>query len=216
MQKFILQFTYCFLIRNLLKLFIGVSFDNAKFLLKEPVFILIANHNSHLDTMAMMAALPRNIIHKVKPVAARDYFGKTSFQEKFSNYFINTILISRSKHEGNDSNPIRKMINELDKGNSLIVFPEGSRGEPEVMQPLKKGIALVLQERPDITFVPVFMYGMGKSMPKGDGLIIPFCSSLRFGKPEHVPVHADKDEIMSYIETKLLALKQENAGNEGL
>lgn len=211
MRKILLIFIYSFLIRNFLKLIVGVKFDNSKFLLKEDSFILIANHNSHLDTMAMMASIPSKIIHKVKPVAAKDYFGKTKFQEKISNYFINTVLISRSKSDNNETNPIRKMINELDKGNSLIVFPEGSRGEPEVMQPLKKGITLVLQERPNIKFIPVYMYGMGKSMPKGDGLIVPFCSTLQFGIPEKIPTNLNKDEMILYIETKLLELKTKKA-----
>jgi 1-acyl-sn-glycerol-3-phosphate acyltransferase len=194
--------------RNFLKLFIGVKFGKANFLLKEKVFVLIANHNSHLDTMAMMAALPRKIVHKVKPVAAKDYFGKTPFREKFSNYLLNTLLISRNAEHGAGTNPIRAMINELDKGYSLIVFPEGSRGKPEVMQPLKKGIALVLLERPEIKFVPVFMYGMGKSMPKGDGLIIPFSSILHFGTPELIPQNSDKEEIIKIIESRLLELKE--------
>jgi 1-acyl-sn-glycerol-3-phosphate acyltransferase len=160
-----------------------------------------------------MASLPRKIIHKVKPVAANDYFGKTKLSTRFSSYFLNTLLINRSTSDGKFSNPIRTMINELDKGNSLIIFPEGTRGEPEVMQPLKKGITLVLLERPKIKFVPVFMYGMGKSMPKGDGLILPFSSSLSFGVPENIPSNKNKDEIIKYIEDKLLYLKQKTYAN---
>jgi 1-acyl-sn-glycerol-3-phosphate acyltransferase len=209
MRKYVLQLVYCVIIRNFLKLIVGVSFDKADFLLKEDRFILIANHNSHLDTMAMMASLPRKIIHKVKPVAAKDYFGKTKRRAQFSNYFLNTVLISRSSNDANGANPIRTMISELDNGYSLIVFPEGTRGEPEVMQPLKKGIALVLLERPEIPYVPVFMYGMGKSMPRGDGLIVPFNSKLHFGISEKIPVHSNKDEIISHIEEKLLELKDQ-------
>ena len=59
----------------------GVRFDNAKFLLKEKQFIIVANHNSHLDTMSLLASLPGKIIHKVKPVAAADHFGKLSLSK---------------------------------------------------------------------------------------------------------------------------------------
>ena len=210
MKKYVLQFVYCFLLRNLLRLIIGVKFDNTNFLQKEDSFIIIANHNSHLDTIAMMASLPRKIIHKVKPVAAKDYFGRTRLQARFSNYFINTLLISRSTNDSSGGNPIRSMIAELDKGNSLIVFPEGTRGKPEVMQPLKKGIALVLQERPNVKFVPAFMYGMGKSMPKGDGLILPFTSTVCYGNPENIAVGLNKDDIIKHMEERMLELKQNN------
>ena len=216
MKKIILQIVYCVIIRNFLKIFVGVKFDKANFLIENEQFIIVANHNSHLDTMAVMASIPHKIIHKVKPVAAKDYFGKTKLQEKFSNYFINTLLIKRASGiEKGGENPIRQMIKELDKGYSLIVFPEGTRGQPEVMQPLKKGIALVLLERPTIKFVPVFIYGMGKALPKGDGIILPFTSTLKFGIPEMIDPNSDKDKIILTIEHRLQELK-DNSFADGI
>lgn len=214
MKSILLQIVYSLIIRNFLRAIIGVKFENPNFLLEEKQFIIIANHNSHLDTMAVMAALPNKIIHKVKPVAAKDYFGKTRFQERFSNCFINTLLIKRTSGvEKGGENPIRQMIRELDKGYSLIVFPEGSRGNPEIMQPLKKGIALVLLERPLIKFVPVFMYGMGKALPKGDGLILPFTSCLKFGNLENIEAKSNKEEIITTIEKRLHELKEKTFAN---
>ncbi|HEX6892447.1 MAG TPA: lysophospholipid acyltransferase family protein, partial [Chryseolinea sp.] len=174
MQKIILQLTYSLLIRNFLKLFVGVKFQNARFLLKEKQFIIVANHNSHLDTLTILASLPSKIISNVKPVAAQDHFGKTRFKEKLSNYFINTLLIQRKRDKDNiENDPIHKMIKALDNGYSLILFPEGTRGAPEVQQPLKPGIGYVLSERPLVKYVPAFMKGMGKAMPKDDNLIVP-------------------------------------------
>ena len=82
MQKITLKIIYSFFIRWFLKFIVGVKFDNANFLLKENQFILVANHNSHLDTMTLLASLPSSIIHKVKPVAAGDHFGKTKLKGK--------------------------------------------------------------------------------------------------------------------------------------
>src|SRR5688572_6526747 len=161
MQKVILQLIYSLLIRNFLKLFVGVKFQNARFLLEEKQFIIVANHNSHLDTLTILASLPGKIISKVKPVAAQDHFGSTKFKEKLSNYFINTLLIQRKRDKDNpDNDPIHKMINALDNGYSLILFPEGTRGAPEVQQPLKPGIGYVLSARPLVKYVPAFMKGM--------------------------------------------------------
>ena len=194
--------------RLALKWFVGVKFDNASFLLNEKQFIIVANHNSHLDTMTLMASLPSKILPKVKPVAAADYFGNTKLKEKMSNYFINTLLISRS--EG--SNAIRQMKKALDEGYSLIVFPEGTRGNPDEEQELKPGIALLLSLCPQIKYVPAYMVGMGKAMPKNDNLIIPYESSLIYGEPRLIESE-DKKEILKQLEQDFKILKEKVSAN---
>ena len=208
MHKFTLQIIFSFLLRNFLKIIVGVKFKKAKFLLQESQFIIVANHNSHLDTMAIMASLPRKIVHKVRPVAAADHFGKTKSKEKLTNYFVNTLLIQRKRDkEHPDNDPINKMIKALDEGYSLIIFPEGTRGEPEIQQPLKPGIAYVLSQRPHIKYIPAYLKGMGKAMPKDDNLIIPFDSSLTYGEPKHI-INTDIADILKEIETELTALSK--------
>jgi len=201
MQAFVLKIIYSGIIRNFLKLIVGVKFDKATFLLQEKQFVIVANHNSHIDTMALMASLPSSIVHKVKPVAAADYFGKTKLQALLSNYFINTLLISRK-----GGNSIHTMKKALEDGYSLIIFPEGSRGEPDMEQQMKPGVALLLSLCPDVKYVPAYMYGMGKVMPKGDGLIVPFISTLVYGKPT-LPNSEEVKEILAQIENDMNELK---------
>jgi 1-acyl-sn-glycerol-3-phosphate acyltransferase len=211
MHKLILQVTYSFLLKWFLKLIVGVKFDDATFLKHTKQFIIVANHNSHLDTMSLMAAIPREIIHKVKPVAAGDHFGKTKLKGKLTNYFVNALLIKRDRDKENPENdPIYQMIQELDKGYSLILFPEGTRGEPEQEQPFKKGIGIVLSQRPEIKYVPVYMKGMGKALPKNESLIVPFNSILKFGEPTQVK-STDIIEIVNQVEQSIMELKEKTA-----
>ena len=211
MQKITLRIIYSFFIRWFLKLIVGVKFDNANFLLNENQFILVANHNSHLDTMTLLASLPSSIIHKVKPVAAGDHFGKTKLKGELTSFFVNALLIKRGRDKNNPENdPINKMLKELDNGYSLILFPEGTRGEPEKEQPLKKGIGIILSQRPEIKFIPAYMKGMGKAMPKDDSLIVPFNSTLTYGKPTKT-VSNDIEEIVKQIEQSFKELKQKTA-----
>lgn len=215
MQKITLKIVYSFLVRWFLKLIVGVKFDNAKFLLNETQFIILANHNSHLDTMTLLASLPSDIIHKVKPVAAGDYFGKTKLKGKLTAFFVNALLIKRGRDKENPANdPINKMIKALDNGYSLILFPEGTRGEPEIEQPLKKGIGFILEQRPKIKFVTAYMKGMGKAMPKDDNLIVPFNSTLIYGKPTQVTAK-NVSEIMNQIENEFTKLRIKTTGNNG-
>lgn len=209
MQKLILQFIYSLLVRNFLKLFVGVKFQSARFLINEKQFIIVANHNSHLDTLTILASLPSKIISRVKPVAAQDHFGNTKFKEKLSNYFINTLLIQRKRDKDNvENDPIHRMIKALDNGYSLILFPEGTRGAPEVQQPLKPGIGLVLSERPTVKYVPAFLRGMGKAMPKHDSLIVPHNSSLVYGVPTQIESR-DVTEIVAQVEQSINQLRDE-------
>lgn len=209
MQRIVLWLLYYVFIRAFLKIVVGVRFDDAAFLLKEKQFIIVANHNSHLDTMALMSSLPGKIIHHVKPVAAADYFGRTKLQATLSKYFINALLIPRKRDKDNPTNdPVQIMLKCLEEGYSLILFPEGTRGEPEKFQPLKPGVALLLSKHPDIPYVPVFMKGMGRVMPKGDNLIVPHNSELRYGNPVRIKFE-DIPSILTQVEHDLIALKDE-------
>ncbi len=207
MQKLTLQIIYSFIIRWFLKFIVGVKMDNASFMLREKQFVIVANHNSHLDTMSLLASVPRRIIHKVKPIAAADHFGKTEIKGKLVSFFTNALLIERKfDRKNSEKDPINMMIKAIDEGFSLIIFPEGTRGEPEKEQSLKKGVGLVLSQRPHIKFIPAYMKGMGNAMPKGDNLIIPFNSSLKYGLPNKIQT-PNVDEIMLQIESSLHELK---------
>ncbi|MDR3220127.1 MAG: 1-acyl-sn-glycerol-3-phosphate acyltransferase [Dysgonamonadaceae bacterium] len=202
MQALILRLIYSVLVRRALQWIVGVKFDKGSFLLKEQQFIIVANHNSHLDTLTLLASIPSKILPRVKPVAANDYFGNTKFKAKISNYFINTLLISRS----GGSNAIRQMKKALDDGYSLILYPEGTRGNPDEESELKPGIALLLSLCPQVKYVPAYLTGMAKAMPKGDGLIIPYESSLIYGRPRLIE-SGDKKAILKQIEEDFNALK---------
>ena len=187
MKKIVLILCYSVIVRNFLSIFVGVKFTKASFLKDEKQFILIANHNSHLDAMSIMASVPKSILHKVKPVAAQDHFGKTKWQAWLSNYFINTLLIQRKSDKENPENdPVYKMNKALKEGFSLIIFPEGTRGEPNLPKEFKAGVALILIENPHIPYVPIYLKAMGKAMPKGDNLIVPHESAIVYGAPKKI------------------------------
>lgn len=198
LQSFVLQVIYKGGLYYFLKLFVGVEFSKSKFLENEEQFIVVANHNSHLDTLSLLCSLPRKILWRVKPVAAEDYFGRNKFQASISNYFLNTLLIKRKIDKDPENNPIQKMMNALDAGYSLILFPEGTRGKPEQMEKIKSGIAHLLSKRPHIKYVPVFMTGMGRSLPKGKIIVLPYNSAIHYGKPTLVGA-TDKSKILEQI-----------------
>lgn len=200
LQSFFLRLLYKGVCRIFLRLIVGVSFSDSRFLLNEQQFIILANHNSHLDTLSLLASVPGKILWKVKPVAAEDYFGNTKLKAVLSNYFINTLLIQRKSEKREGEDPVQKMLDVLDAGYSLILFPEGTRGIAGRMEKIKPGIARILSVRPHLKYIPVYLVGMGNSLPKGELLVLPFNSSVNYGKPT-LPVSTDIDEIMEQINT---------------
>jgi 1-acyl-sn-glycerol-3-phosphate acyltransferase len=207
MSKLILGFTYLVVMRLFLKIIVGVKLINKENLKKKKQFIIVSNHNSHLDTMALMSSMSWKQLPNVHPVAAGDYFGGSPTKAFFTRLFTNAILIRRSK-DGGSENPIDQMSQALQKGRSLILFPEGSRGEAEKMQEFKKGIGILLQKHPDIHYLPVFMSGMGRVLPKGEKLLVPFDSYVLFGNPT-LCESKEVSEIVKQVENDILVLKEQ-------
>ena len=207
MQAAIMQIIYKGICQWFLKLIVGVQFTDCRFLKKEKQFIILANHNSHLDTLSLLSSLPGKLLWKVKPVAAEDYFGKNRFQASISNYFINTLLIRRKGEKDSEHDPIRKMLEAIDAGYSLILFPEGTRGKPEQMGKIKSGIARILSLRPEVKYIPVFMTGMGRSLPKGKMILLPYKASIYYGMPTLVK-STDIHEILEQIADDFEIMKE--------
>ena len=131
--------------------------------------IIAANHNSHLDTMIIMVLL-KQLLPIVKPVAAADYFLKNKRIAWFALNIIGIVPIYRDAGKA-ALDPVKE---ELKAGKIVIIFPEGSRGEPEKIQEIKKGVAHLAKDFPDVPIVPIGMFGLGKALPKGEALFVPF------------------------------------------
>jgi 1-acyl-sn-glycerol-3-phosphate acyltransferase len=206
MKKVIYILIYHYFLKNFLRFIIGVKFHESFFLKSEKQFIIVANHHSHLDTMSILASLPISIIHKVKPVAAKDYFGKNKWHRMFFCYFVNTLLIDRKHEEKSAHNPIFQMSQALKEGYSLLIFPEGTRGNTDVVQPLKPGVALLLMHNPTIKYIPAYLKGMEQAMPKGDNFLLPHTASLVYGKPTEVKEYK-VESILTQIQDDFDTLK---------
>lgn len=196
---------YGVLIRPWLRYFIGVRFKNREVFKDMDQFIIVANHNSHFDTVSIMAALKSEKRNKTHAVAARDYFGKSPFTKKLMSFFFNATLIWREHKDGR-----KKALDELDdvlkEGHSLILFPEGTRGKPGVIKDFHKGIAVLLQKNPKVPFIPVYLDGFGRVLPKDAVLIVPLNCTVRFGSPIY-PSTKSTEEITAEVKDAIFGLK---------
>ncbi len=177
-SRFIL---YRMILRPFLSLIIGVKFPKASDF-PEGQFLLVSNHNSHLDTVSLLCSLPVSRLDDVHPAAAADYFARNKVMATLCEFFLNTVFVRRKGEGGVILKPLDELDMHIKNGKSLILFPEGTRGLPEQITDFKCGAAVLLQRNPSLQLVPVFMIGMGKAMPKGDGFLIPTECEIRIGK----------------------------------
>nr|ADI22061.1 1-acyl-sn-glycerol-3-phosphate acyltransferase [uncultured myxobacterium HF0200_08J13] len=135
---------------------LGLNVRRNQLLPTEGPAVVVANHNSHLDALTLMTLFGMRRLAIVRPVAVADYFLKNRLLAWFSTQIIGIIPLSR-KMSGVHSDPLAGITAGLEAGQILILFPEGSRGEPKELNEFKTGIAHVAKRHPTVPIVPVFL-----------------------------------------------------------
>ncbi len=129
--------------------------------------VYFANHTSHLDFVVLWSVLPRRLREKTRPVAAKDYWN-SGLRKRIAVNAFHAVLVER----GGKSVELDRMaaarhtldmlLEALGEHNSLIVFPEGTRGNGLQVGPFKSGIYYLWSKRPDVQFVPVYLSNLNR------------------------------------------------------
>ncbi|MEQ2025027.1 lysophospholipid acyltransferase family protein [Xenorhabdus szentirmaii] len=145
--------------------------------------IYYVNHSSHLDGLVIWSGLPPTLRHLVHPVAARDYWDKT----KLRRYLVHKVFRAALIERNGENTPKEKLLTPLEavlaQQESLIIFPEGTRGDGEQINPFKSGLYHLARKYPDAEIVPVYLENLNRALPKGKTSLIPIICSVTFGKP---------------------------------
>lgn len=169
--------------------------------------IIVANHNSHMDVFALLSLFPLRRQASIHPVAAADYFLRNKAMAWFALNILNIIPISR---KGGETNPLAQCEQALRDGKILILFPEGTRGEPGKLSPLKSGLWHLSQRVPDVPIIPVWLRGTEHVMAKGNRIPLPLFIDVNIGRA--LRFHDDKHRFMDEFRQQLLLLQQQTTG----
>ena len=169
--------------------------------------IVFANHTSHLDAIVLWAALPPEARARTRPVAARDYWAKGRIRPYLAERVFRALLIDRTT-PGAGRTAIEAMVAALDGGDSLILFPEGTRGDGVAIQPFRGGLYHLATARPDVDLVPAHLENLNRILPKGEVLPVPLLSRLTFGAPIRLGEGEDKAAFLERARLAVAALKE--------
>jgi 1-acyl-sn-glycerol-3-phosphate acyltransferase len=196
---------FALIVRPFLRLFVGVRIRGREHLPQEGAFVLIANHSSHLDTVALMSLFPLAELHTLRPCAASDYFERNRVVAFLSHTFIGILPIDR-KNIRRENHPVKVMSDVLARGQRLILFPEGTRAEDRTIHDFKPGIAHLVEAHPGLRIVPVLLQNFGRALPKGEFVPLPFFCEIRIGPPPRLG--GTREEILVDLRQALVALER--------
>lgn len=167
--------------------------------------IYFANHQSHADLVLIWAALPHELRSITRPIAAKDYWTKTPFKQWITTAVFNAIYVDRVKTS--DQDPLEPLIDALESGDSIILFPEGTRGNQEEPQAFKSGLYNLALKFPQVVLVPAWINNVQRVMPKGEVVPVPILCSVTFGAPVTLAEGEERSTFLARARQAVIALK---------
>jgi len=186
---------FALLIKPFMTLFIGLRVRGREHLPEREQFILVANHSSHLDTASLLSLFRLTRLRRIRPVAAADYFERNAFVSVLTKTLFNILPIARRGITA-DNHPVERMRQAIAAGDSLILFPEGTRQAQPLPGAFKAGLYHLATRYPSVELVPVYLENLHRSLPKGTLLPVPLICTVRFGSALHVLPSEDKQAFL--------------------
>jgi 1-acyl-sn-glycerol-3-phosphate acyltransferase len=168
--------------------------------------IYFANHQSHADLLMMWAALPEELRGITRPIAAKDYWTSSPFKKWVTTAVFNAVYVEREKK--GDEDPLQPLIDALSQGDSIIIFPEGTRGHADEPMPFKAGLYNLATKFPNVVLVPAWINNVQRVMPKGEVVPVPILCSVTFGEPVKLGAKEERRAFLDRARLAIMALRE--------
>ncbi|GAB4122938.1 MAG: lysophospholipid acyltransferase family protein [Rubrivivax sp.] len=165
--------------------------------------IYFANHQSHLDWVLIWAALPRELRATTRPIAAKDYWTTTPFRHWLTREVFNAVYVARQRTD--DQDPLEPLVAALEHGDSLVIFPEGTRSHQGEPLAFKSGLFHLAERFPGVPLVPAWIANVQRVMPKGEVVPVPILCTVTFGAPIQLEPGEDKRAFLERARAAVLA-----------
>jgi 1-acyl-sn-glycerol-3-phosphate acyltransferase len=172
-------------VRAYLRAFHGFAVHGAENLPATPPFVMVANHASHLDALALSAALRGPAARRAHALAAGELFFGSPARSVLSALAINALPVWRGRSRRADLDTMRLRLSE--DGLVYILFPEGTRSRTGAMAAFQPGLGMLVAGT-DIPVVPCWLEGARAAWPAESAVPRPFRPlSLTIGAPLRFP-----------------------------
>ena len=167
--------------------------------------IYFANHQSHADLVMIWAALPQELRGITRPIAAKDYWTKSPFRAWITREVFNAVYVDRARTD--DSDPLEPLLQALTQGDSIILFPEGTRGHADEPEAFKAGLYNLARQFPNVVLVPAWINNVQRLMPKGEVVPVPILCSVTFGAPVTLGANEDRAAFLTRARQAVIDLR---------
>jgi 1-acyl-sn-glycerol-3-phosphate acyltransferase len=167
--------------------------------------IYFANHQSHFDWVLLWAALPRDLRAATRPIAARDYWTASPLKHWITREIFNAVYVSRQRTE--DEDPLEPLMEALRSGDSLVIFPEGTRGQAAEPAPFKSGLYALAVAFPEVQLIPAWIDNVQRVMPKGEVVPVPILCTVTFGAPIALQAGEERRAVLDRARQAVIALR---------
>jgi len=204
--------------RPLFRLFVTLKPEGSGNITKlgTPV-LFISNHVSYLDQPTVMGAIPPEVRYRTATAAWAEFFfvnfssllGRLWKSAAFEYCSILMGVFPLPQSSGFRAT-VKHMGRLVDRGNSLLLFPEGERTQDSGLLPFQKGLGVMVQEL-GVPVVPVAIIGLEKIMPRGATWPKKGAVRVVFGTPLDF-AGKNPDEIVRLSEASVRALLESESG----
>jgi 1-acyl-sn-glycerol-3-phosphate acyltransferase len=168
--------------------------------------IYFANHRSHGDFALIWTVMPAPHRARLRPVAAADYWLRGPVRRFVIESAFRGVLIDRCRSDDRPD-PIEAMAQALNAGDSLILFPEGTRNSTAAsLLAFRRGIYRLAASRPHVELVPVWIDNLDRVLPKGEIVPVPLLCTVTFGEPINFQATETESAFLERARAALLEL----------